>query len=286
MERFRLKNIIILILVLMNGFLLASVAQRRAAEQDAFRRTAEQLVALFQADGMELDSRAISRDSPPDGVALARDTELEKKAAAFLLGASPTATDQGGGIVHYAGAAGEAFFRAGGGFEASGVFAEEDPEDFCRDFCRTFSYEVPAMELDDSGSGVFSATARFGGLPVFNCTISFTVQQGAVTAVSGTLLPKSGAAAPGGQPLSAAGALGAFQRMRRENVAVVSTVTDTRPCYELQTSGGAMSLAPVWQIVTDTEDYYVNGYTGTVSAVGGVRPGEGSAVSRAAPGFS
>ena len=96
-------------------------------------------------------------------------------------------------------------------------------------------------------------------------------------AVRGTLLPKSGTAAPGGQPLSAAGALGAFQRMRRENAAVASTVTDTRLCYELQTSGGAMSLAPVWRIVTDTEDYYVNCFTGAVSALGGVRPGEGSA---------
>ena len=48
MERFQLKNIIILILLLMNGFLLASVVQRRSAEQDAFRRTAEQLVALFE----------------------------------------------------------------------------------------------------------------------------------------------------------------------------------------------------------------------------------------------
>ena len=277
LERFRLKNIIIFILVLMNGFLLASVAQRRAAEQDAFHRTAEQLVALFQADGMALDPHAISRDSPPDGVTLSRDVELEEKAASFLLGADPAVTDQGGGIVHYAGAAGEAFFRAGGSFEASGTFEEVDPLDFCRDFCRSFSYEAPQMELDEDGSGVFTAGALFGGLPVFNCTVSFTIEQGVLIAVRGTLLPKSGTAAPGGQPLSAAGALGAFQRMRRENAAVASTVTDTRLCYELQTSGGAMSLAPVWRIVTDTEDYYVNCFTGAVSALGGVRPGEGSA---------
>ena len=54
---------------------------------------------------------------------------------------------------------------------------------------------------------------------------------------------------------------------------VVSTVTDTRLCYELQSGGAAMTLAPVWRIVTDTEDYYVNAYTGAVGA--GARTGEG-----------
>ena len=83
MDRFRLKNIIILILVLVNAFLLGSLAQRRGAEQDAFRRTAEQLVALFQEDGMTLDPRAISQDRPPDGVTLSRDTAQEERAAAW-----------------------------------------------------------------------------------------------------------------------------------------------------------------------------------------------------------
>lgn len=275
MDRCRLKNIIILILVLLNGFLLASLAQRRSAEQDAFRRTAEQLSALFEEDGMALDPRAISRDTPPDGVTFSRDAALEEKAAAFLLGKSPTVTDQGGGIFHYAGAAGEAFFRSNGSFESSGVLAERDLEDFCRDFCREFSYDPPAIRLDETGGGVFSAVALYDGLPVFNCTASFIVEGGVLTAVSGTLLPKNGSPSPEEQPLSAAGALTAFQRMRRESAAVVSTVTDVRLCYELQNTGAAMSLAPVWQIVTDTEDHYVNCYTGAVTA-GGARPGEGA----------
>lgn len=36
-----------------------------------------------------------------------------------------------------------------------------------------------------------------------------------------------------------------------------------------------MSLAPAWRVVTDTEDYYVNAYTGAVTA-GGARTGEGA----------
>ncbi len=274
MDRCRLKNIIILILALLNGFLLFSLAQRRASEQAAFRRTAEQLTALFAADGITLDPGVISRENPPGGVTLERDAALEREAAAFLLGASPAATDQGGGIFHYAGGAGEALFRSSGGFDASGTLAEENAEEFCRAFCRAFSYEAPDLELDGGGNGVFTAAASFDRLPVFNCAVTFTVENHVLTAVSGTLLPKSGTASPGGEPpLSAAGALGVFQRMRRESAAVASTVTDMRLCYELQTSGASMSLAPAWRIVTDAGDYYVNCLTGGVSA-GGVRGGE------------
>ena len=275
MDRCRLKNIIILILLLLNGFLLFSLGQRRTMQRDAFHRTAEELVELFAGDGMELDPGAISRDAPPLGVTLTRDTALEEQAAAFLLGEALSSSDQGGGIFHYAGAAGEALFRSSGGFEAAGTLAEGDRiEDFCRDFCRTFSYDAPEMRLEDGESGVFTALGIYGRLPVFNCAVTFTVEDGTLTAVSGTLLPKDGAAAAGEEPLSAAGALLAFQRMRRESAVVVSTVTDTRLCYELQIAGTDMSLTPAWRIVTDTEDYYVNCQTGAVTA-GGARTGEG-----------
>lgn len=275
MERFRLKNIIILILVLLNGFLLFSLAQRRTSERDAFHRTSEQLAALFEEDGMTLEPGAISRDLPPDGVTLTRDTALEEQAAAFLLGEALSSSDQGGGLFHYAGPAGEALFRSSGGFEAAGTLAREDVEDFCRDFCRTFSYEAPDLRLDEEGNGVLTAPGIYGRLPVFNCAVTFTVENYVLTAVSGTLLPKTGAAVPADQPLSAAGALVAFQRMRRESAAVASTVTDTRLCYELQVSGASMSLAPAWRIVTDTEDYFVNCLTGAVTA-GALRTGEGA----------
>lgn len=275
MDRFRLKNLMILILLLLNGFLLFSLAQRREAEREAFRRTVEQLTALFQEDGMVLDSGAVSRDVPPDGVALVRDASLEGQAAAFLLGGTPASSDQGGGIFHYAGAAGEALFRSSGGFEAAGTLAEgEKVEDFCRGFCRAFSYEAPELRLDGEGNGVFTAPGIYGRLPVFNCAVTFTVEDHVLTAVSGTLLPKTGTAVSG-EPLSAAGALTAFQRMRRESAAVASTVTDVRLCYELQTAGASMSLDPAWRIVTDTEDYYVNCLTGAVT-VGASRTGESS----------
>lgn len=264
----RLKNIIILILLLVNGFLLGSLAMRKTAEQESFRRTAEQLAALFEADGMSLDIYAISRDTPPSGVSLTRDATLEGSAAAFLLGEDGEAADQGGGLFQYQGGAGQVLFRSSGAFEAVGLLAPaEDVEDFCRDFCRKFLYGEPEFQLDEAGNGSASAVCLYNGLPVFNCMLSFTMKEGAVTAAAGVLLPGSGTpVSTESPPLSAAGALSAFQQMRRENTAVASSVTGTQLCYELQTTGTSMTLTPAWKITADTADYYVNCYTGSVAA--------------------
>ncbi len=268
MERYRLKNIIILILVLVNAFLLVSLSIRKSAEQDTFRRTAEQLVALFEADGMDLDIYAISRDTPPDTLTLSRDIALEEKAVKYLLGDSAVGVDQGGGIYEYRSAAGTAVFRSGGSFEASGILGEsaEDLAEFCRKFCHTFSYTEPVFQLED-GDGTAAAFCLYNRLSVFNCTITFTFEDGMLTAARGTLLPSNGTLTTNVQPpLRAAGALTAFQRMRQETVAVVSAVLEMDLCYELQTSSASMLLVPAWRVATDTADYYVNCQTGGVTA--------------------
>ena len=65
MDRYLLKNIIIIILVLVNGFLLGSLAVRQTSENRSRRQSEEQLVELFAADEITLDIDAISHQDPP-----------------------------------------------------------------------------------------------------------------------------------------------------------------------------------------------------------------------------
>lgn len=264
MDRSLLKNIIILILLLVNGFLLASLVMRQSSAVDARRQTEEQLTELFAADGMTLDKSAFSSQTPPSPIALTRSVQLEQEAAAFFLGSGIRQEEQGGGAYTYTGPSGVARFRANGSFEAAGSLAEGDVEAFCRQFCKTFSYELTEFELDASGSGSGSAVFLYRGLPVINASVTFTIAQGTLLTVSGTLLGGEGAAQSAEQePLSAAAALTTFQAARRESGAVVSAVTGSRLCYELQSTS---VLVPVWQIFTDTADYYVNCATGVVTS--------------------
>ena len=252
MDRYLLKNIIILILVLVNAFLLGSLAMRQSSATDARRQTQEQLTELFAADGMTLEKDAFSTKTPPSSLSLTRSTELEREIAGFFLGSNVHQEDQGGGTYTYTGDSGVARFRTGGSFEVAGALASGDVEAFCRKFCKTFSYEPVVLELDATGSG--SGT-----------TVCLTVDHGTLLTVSGTLLSEDAAAVSEEQDLlSATAALTAFQKARRESGAVVSSVTETTLCYELQTAA-ALSLTPAWCVVTDTTDYYVNCVTGAVT---------------------
>lgn len=266
MDRYRLKNVIILILLLVNGFLLGAMAYRSTAARAAQDRSEEQLVALFAADGIALDPGVIPDQEPPAGRVLTRDAALERSAAAGLLGGNLRRSEQGG-VCSYSGTGGAALFRENGSFEAAGTLAASGGEDFCRRFCREFRYQVTAVELDEEGSGAITAFREYGGLTVANCAVTFVLERDAVISARGTLLPESSAEAAGSQDLlSAQAALTTFLAMRRETGAVASSITEMSLCYELQSSTAApMSLTPSWHIVTDTVGYYVNCTTGAVS---------------------
>lgn len=268
MDRYRLKNIIIIILLLVNSFLTGSLVVRQTSERTSLHQTAEQLVELLAADGITLEADSIPAGAPPACLSLPRDIEQEQNVAAFFLGRNPIRSDRGGEIYAYTGnTGGAAQFRAGGSFDIACTQSSTDGADLVRDFCRRFSYEEPVFMLDDSGSGTATAVCLRGKLPVFNCTVTFTLDQGTLIAVSGTLLPKNSSAASYEQePLSAAAALTAFQTMRREQQAAVSSITEISSCYELQSTASALTLVPVWCITTDTESYYVNCITGVVTA--------------------
>ena len=265
MDRYRLKNIIILILVLVNLFLLGSLASRKRAEQSSHRRAIQEMVELFAAHDITLPPEVIPRETPPVGRLLTRDLEMERQAAVFLLGERLSSADQGGGIYTYASDNGAFLIRSTGSFDAVGTLASEDVGAFCRDFCREFFFDEPVFALDEAGNGTATAIRRCAGLPVYNCSVVFTLEEGRLVSAKGTLLPETYTSS-GGDTLSALAALTAFQNAKQASGAVASAVTDMELCYELQsTTSASMSLVPVWRVATDTVSYYVNCVTGAVT---------------------
>ena len=266
MDRSLLKNIIIIILVLVNGFLLASLFMRQTSAVQFRQQTEEQLTELFAADGMTLDKAAFSQKTPPSVFTLTRNLQLERDVAAFLLGNSLIQEDQGGGTYTYTGDSGVARFRSNGSFEVAGSLSSGNAEALCRSFCKSFSYDSLTFCLDETATGTATAVCFCNDLPVFNCTVTFTIHHGELRTVSGILLSQEGSSTVSDvTPLSATAALTTFQNVRREIGAVVSSVTEASLCYELQSSS-ALTLTPSWCIVTDTKSYYVNCITGAVTA--------------------
>lgn len=266
LDRYLLKNIIIIILALMNLFLLAALVTRNSMESASRDRMEQQLVELFAADGIALEQSTISRESAPAPQSMSRDTELERRAAEFFLGQPLQREDQGGGIHAYNGARGVALFREDGSFDVAGSLATERAEELCRSFCKTFSCEEPIFTEEGETAGA-TAVCQYNGKAVINAAVTFRLERGTLQTVSGILLPESGTELVPEQPLlTASAALTEFQKMRRETGAVVSAVTEMKLCYRLQSSASnPMSLVPVWCIATDTAKYYVNCITAAVT---------------------
>ena len=263
MQSSRLKNIIILILALVNVFLLASLLSRFNARLASREQSASQLAELFSANGITLSPDAVSFQAPPTGGIIARDTEQDRQMAALLLGDGLTYSDQGGGIWSYDSTAGAAVFRSGGSFDAAvHLDSGADAEALCRKVCRQFHYEGLSFQWE---ADCFTASAfrSLGGFPVYNCAIHFSWDGGTLS-VSGTFLPETLAPAAESS-LSAVSALTAFLGAHRELGAVVSSITDMYPCDEAQSSAVSVTLIPAWCIQTDIGLYYVNCYTGAVS---------------------
>lgn len=265
MERYRLKNIIILILVLLNISLLSSLLYRKSEESGMLRRTEEELVALFAASDITLERSAISWDKPLSEVSMTRSIDREREFARALLGDELRETSQGG-INVYRSDAGSVEFRSSGDFDALLLQSPEDTDDFCENLCRTFSFTAPAFTLDETGTGFATAVYEFEKHPVYNAALTFTLREGKLTGLSGTLLPAEGSPNSEEDLLSCAAALTAFQQMRREEGTVGSFILSTYSCYELQsTPSSPMTLGSAWCIVTDIASYYVNCSSGAIT---------------------
>lgn len=264
MQTSRLKNIIILTLLLVNCFLLGTLGMRKMQQLSTRQQATDELIALFASDGVALSQSAIFFGAPPDALTLTRDTAGERAMAAGLLGDGLTSSDEGGGILTFTSGVGRAVFRSSGTFEITGSLGDS-PALLGGEFCKAYGYAVPDAWFDASGSGSVSARLEYLGYPVEGCAATFVAEDGNLRSISGTFLPKTYTVSQDGASLNALTALTLFLEARRTAGAVVSEVTDLYPCYTFQSNTSSMTLTPTWCIVTDTVNYYVNCSTGTVS---------------------
>ncbi len=116
METYRLKNIAIVILLLLNGCLLLTVGFQELQSLRAERRVEDRLRELYRASQLALgEDLDLSRQSL-GALTPSRHAETERAIAAALLGGEPAAASQGGGIYSYEAEHGVIQFRSGGSF--------------------------------------------------------------------------------------------------------------------------------------------------------------------------
>lgn len=276
MEWSKIKNIILMILLLVNGFLLLLVGgqwlQERYTHHTALQNGARILeqngIAISEGAAQQLSSAAL----PP--MTAGRDLTAEGALAAALLGADVTCADQSGGVYLYTSPVGSAVFRSGG--ECSVTFdtplpAGDDPAAHALSCLEGLGLEGERLSVEvlPSEKTVVTLRQRLDGVPLYSCRVEFVYGTGGLLSIRGSLILAPGAVTPSDDGvLDSATALIRFLAAILDSGDLCSAVTDLRPGYLAATSfGSAVTLRPVWLVTTDVSQYYLDCTTGALSRV-------------------
>ena len=274
MEWQKLKNLIILILLVVNGFLLVLVWSRRQESARYERSALEQTVQVLQRGGIEVD---LSAAAPADGLApmsVERELDREEALARALLGKGAVqAENRGGGLYLYQGSDGELSVRAGG--ELSAKMADNPNQLVSGDLERHASGLLKRMGVDVERIGVTKedewTRVRFrqvwNGAPVFSCEVEVVYYYELLYSVQGTLLTAQAGTAEAGQALTLPTALMRFSEEIAATGDVCTRLWSMEPGWRgtAQSLAGGIRLTPVWLVTTDTASYYLDCVTGSLA---------------------
>lgn len=276
MEWSKIKNIIILLLLLVNGFLLVLVGMRQGENRRYQQSALTQALQVLERSGIQVSQSGLEDAQGLSPQSVERDTQREQALAAALLGEAVTPENQGGGLYTYRGSRGEVSVRAGGAFSArmeqDEAWDTGDPQGQAAGLLEAMGIEAWLLDVRlDQGTG----TVRFGqlwqGAPLFSCQVVFTYEHGSLTELEGTLLAADpgGAAAGQGEAITLPTALLRFLDAVLTSGEVCSQITSMQPGYLLEQSfSGSVSLCPAWLISSNTADYYLDGVTGALTRAG------------------
>lgn len=271
MEWPKVKNIIILVLLLVNGFLLVLVGARRE-EALRYEQTALlQAAGVLEENGIQVELSAIDSADELVPLSVERDVEREAKLVGVLLDETVEGADRGGGLYLYRGQLGEVSFRLGG--ELSAVLEDDrrwrtdDPEDHAARLLREMDIDAELVRTVQEDGGV-SVTFRqvWNGTPLFSGQVTFTYQDGRLQDIRGNLLASNQAAEEAGACLTQPTALMRFLERVMESGDVCSSIQSMRVGYRAaQSFSSTTRLTAVWLVTSNTASYYLDASTGALT---------------------
>ncbi len=271
MDGSKIKNLIIVILLLVNLFLLAMVLHDRIEETKLQRNAIADVSAAYAASGIKL-SATLRWNETIGGCSISRDLSRESSIVKAVIGTSMV-EDLGGNILFYNGTKGEARFRGTGEFEIilapRAIPVSGNPLDTAKSVISDMGYRTdPDLAEIENESDTTRVTlpCMFRGDMVYNCSISFLFTSEYLVMVDGRR-PLEWSAEGESAVFSAPTVLMRFLAEIRERGVVCSEVQDLELGYSMAASAsGEGSMTPYWRIVTDAGRYYVNAMTGKIES--------------------
>lgn len=272
MEWPKLKNIIILILLLVNGFLLVLVVGRELQVARYERSALTQASQILAQNGISVEEDLLYEAARSSLIPLTvqRDLQAEMDIAQVLLGSQAVRTDQGGGLYGYDSDRGSALFRSNGDLSVSLTDCPldgQDPSDHAAGLLEQMGLEGAALDLrTDGDQTAVTFHQLLNGVPVYTCRLTFTYDSDSLLSISGTIMTGTVTPVSGASSLDLPTALISFLRGVLDRGDVCSAIHDLQLGYRSsQTFGSDIQLAPTWLISTNISSYYLDAATGALA---------------------
>ncbi len=260
----RIKNIIILLLVLVNGFLLAQVGLREWQSRRDELETRERMRTILARN----DVAYLPEEIPGALELMPRRVPLEApgEAQATLLLGTVTSVEQVGARVSYEGDGGRVTVTPSGDLEAE--FQGESPlGSGLGQMLELLGIEAWETGREARGETVtVTLTQAWEGVPIPGLTVKAVLGSGGrLESLVLRRLTGEEELLPAEETISASTALARLlDELSRGEGYVCSQILRMYPGY-IHSGTSVVTLTPAWFIETDTWRFVVDGYTGNVS---------------------
>ncbi|PKM71576.1 MAG: hypothetical protein CVU91_13160 [Firmicutes bacterium HGW-Firmicutes-16] len=270
MDKFKIKNFILILLTLVNVFLLFIVITNVIEERKAQASRMEALENVLAEKGFTLNPDIELPDSVPPLLSLKRDMKTEKHNLSSLIG-SCSVSDLGGNIFFYSGLDGEGRFRGTGEFEIilnPGVISKRrDPVGASKTALKKLGLECGELEplvTTDGNDTTVVLSCSWDGTDIYDARVTFNFTYDNLLLISGTrpLDAKFSVQSSDNYPDSVT-ILMNFLKSAADTGFIFSEINDLKIEYYMYSAvSGSCTLKPVWCITTNSGPYYIDAETG------------------------
>ncbi|HIS97252.1 MAG TPA: hypothetical protein IAD42_04680 [Candidatus Scatomorpha pullistercoris] len=274
MDSVKVKNFIILVLVIVDLALLVLVVRDAARGSEQRKEAIEGAREVLLSHGISVSEDADLGEREGSSYSVSRSDEAERLAAEAIFG-EVEVIDRGGGIVMYSAVSGEVTFRGAGGLEMQyyGISAPEtdEPEKLALEMSRTLGAEAYSEDISSVTEGettTVSVGCSWMGSRIVNCELNYTFKGGKLLYVSGSRPLGESSSERLEEIIDVPTVLMRFIELTQQQGHVCSMLEELELCYLYSgTASGGGSLSPVWQLRTDTGYFYINAITGKEESV-------------------
>lgn len=265
----KIKNLVILILVLLNVFLLALVIPTHLADRQRLRQADEALVQLYADADVSLRASDIPHTKKLYPAELPLTEEGILPAIRAILG-QELLTSRSDDGTHFSSAAGTAVLQPDGTLTATVTdTVTHDPEAHTRALLNAMGISWSHVDLEAAADvTVCTAVLQSSDVPIVTHSLRFHYENGNLVSVTGLLLPTQAAnITDAAECITARDALVAFLGSRISTGWVGEHIESVMQGYGLSTdtAQSLWRLQPMWHISTDAGDYLVDGLTRAVT---------------------